>query len=335
MTLTKCKRRLWRIKLTLTSGNENVASGFTPEALIRGKKREAMDALSRLLSLHPLRTVLDTRCCGAMPWSVDHVARSYGTAPYHLIVEGGARLVVDGHQPVQLVAGDMLVLPRGHAHTLHVGAGLPDTTITDILCGQFHFGAAATSTLIDALPDIMLVRSAGHPEFVSLQVLVSLLRDESSGFRPGASAVVLNLASALFALILRAWLEQADAVPGLFALLTDPRLAAALHAMLATPEKAWSMEQLAQLCHMSRSTFLRAFRKVAATTPGELLVQIRMAQAAQWLKQAHRGIGEIGEAVGYQSEAAFNRAFKRYMGAGPGQYRRAGATDTDSDHPLH
>jgi len=316
-----------------------------------------MDALSRLLSLHPIRTALDTRCRSAAPWSVDHVAQSHGTAPYHLVVEGGAWLEMAGQAPLQLRAGDMLVLPRGHAHTLRIGGlgggrdlgggglgdggglgggggggglgvddGQPDGALTDILCGQFHFGAAAANTLIGALPDVVLIRTDGGPEFAGLQALVPLLRDESSAAKPGANAVVSHLASALFALILRAWLKQADAVPGLFALLADARLAPALQAMLTTPEKAWTMEQLAQLCHMSRSTFLRAFGKVAAATPGELLMRVRMAQAAQWLKQAHRGIGEISEAVGYHSEAAFNRAFKRYMGAGPGQYRRDDAT---------
>lgn len=289
-----------------------------------------MDALSRLLSLHPIRTALDTRCRGAAPWSVDHVVQSHGTAPYHLVVEGGAWLEMEGQAPLRLRSGDMLVLPRGHAHTLRVGAddGPPDGAVTDILCGQFHFGAAAANTLIGALPDVLLIRTGCSPEFAGLQALVPLLRDESSASKPGANAVVSHLASALFALILRAWLKQADAVPGLFALLADPRLAPALQGMLATPERAWTMEQLAQLCHMSRSTFLRAFRKVAAATPGELLMRVRMAQAAQWLKQAHRGIGEISEAVGYQSEAAFNRAFKRYMGAGPGQYRRDDADIT-------
>lgn len=312
-----------------------------------------MDALSRLLSLHPVQTALDTRCRVAVPWSIDYLAQSYGVAPYHLIVEGSAWLEVAGHEMVQLVAGDMLMLPRGHAHRLHTStagdapvmvslashghvAQLGNTAsgpLTDILCGQFNFGAAAASSLIGALPDIVLIRTAGRPEFAGLQALVTLLRDEASEFRPGAGAVVSHLASALFSLILRAWLEQAGAVPGLFALLADTRLAQALHAILAEPERNWSMEQLAHRCHMSRSTFVRAFRKVAGTTPGELLMRVRMAQAAQWLKQAHLAIGDISEAVGYQSEAAFNRAFKRYMGAGPGQYRRSGAAGAEGEAP--
>jgi AraC family transcriptional activator of mtrCDE len=274
---------------------------------------------------------------------MEYQAQDNGVAPYHLIVEGRARLEMDGRDAIELVAGDMLMLPRGHRHRL--GAGTPAQAaailtllpggevaqignqgsgpLTDILCGQFHYGTAAAGTLIGALPDIVLIRTAGRADFVGLQALVTLLRDEASSSRPGASAVVSHLASALFSLILRAWLEQAGAVPGLFTLLADGRLSKALNEMLAEPEKAWSMEQLAQRCNMSRSTFVRMFRKVSGTTPGDLLMRMRMAQASIWLQQANLGVGEISEAVGYNSEAAFNRAFKRYMGAGPGQYRRS------------
>lgn len=301
-----------------------------------------MDALSRLLSLHPVQTALDNRCLMEAPWSIEHLAQPYGVAPYHLVVEGRTWLAVDGHDRVELVAGDLLMLPHGHAHRLYVDEAndtcaasrqldAPDVAhvanatggpVTDILCGQFQFGSAAASTLIGALPDVVLIRTAGRSEFAGLQALVTLLRDEASSSRPGRSAVISHLASALFSLILRAWIEQAGTVPGLFALLADKRLSQALHDMLQTPQKAWSVEQLAQCCHMSRSTFVRLFRTLSGLTPGDVLMRIRMAQASIWLKQAYLGVGEISEAVGYQSEAAFNRAFKRYLGVGPGQYRR-------------
>jgi len=195
---------------------------------------------------------------------------------------------------------------------------------SDILCGQFHFDAGASHALVDALPQLILVRTAGRPEFASLQALMTMLRFETEEMRPGASTVVAQLASALFAMVMRAWLEQADSIPGLFALLAQPRLQTALHAMLEKPAEPWSVEQLAELCHMSRATFARLFREAAGATPGEILMRTRMTQAAQWLRQGRQSVAAIGEAVGYQSEAAFNRVFKRCFGVGPGQYRRAG-----------
>jgi len=159
-----------------------------------------MDALSRLLFLHPVRTALDTRCQFGEPWCMERAREDHGVAPYHLIVEGKARLDVDGHDPVELVRGDMLVLPRGHTHRLYNGSAicaLPRVSfvggeniarvindglgpVTDILCGQFHFGTATNNTLINALPDIVLVRTAGRQEFVGLQALVALLRAETT-----------------------------------------------------------------------------------------------------------------------------------------------------------
>ncbi|MEB0163756.1 AraC family transcriptional regulator [Glaciimonas sp. CA11.2] len=176
----------------------------------------------------------------------------------------------------------------------------------------------------------MMVRTAGRSDFAGLQALMTMLRVETEAMRPGANAVIAQLSSALFALVIRAWLEQAGTMPGLFAVLAERRLQAALQAMLAAPEKPWSLQDMAAACHMSRATFARLFRSVAGTTPATMLMQTRMAQAALWLAQGKRSVGDIGEAVGYQSEAAFNRVFKRCFGVGPGQYRRSARINHDA-----
>jgi AraC family transcriptional activator of mtrCDE len=304
-----------------------------------------MDALSRLLSLYPLSTALDIRCHFGAPWVLDHAATARGIAPYHLVVSGNAWLDAAGQKGVALQAGDIIVFPKGSAHRLYtegddeltplrdlsesqgvqvvqVKGNGGDGPVTDILCGQFEFDPGESNTLLDALPEMILVRTEGRPDFAGLKALITMLRVETEIMRPGASAVVSQLSSALFALVIRAWLEQADAVPGLFAVLAERRLQAALQAMLAAPEKPWSLDDMAAACHMSRATFARLFRSVAGTTPASMLMQTRMAQAARWLTQGKRSVGDIGEAVGYQSEAAFNRVFKRCFGVGPGQYRR-------------
>lgn len=281
-----------------------------------------MDGLSQLLLLYPVRTSLDTRCRASAAWGMERAAAPAGAAPYHLVVEGAAMLRLAGHPPLRLDAGDVLVLVRGQAHVLEIGAGDQAGGATEILCGQFHFGLTAAGSLADSLPDLILVRSRESQEMPGLQALMRLLGDEARAVQPGVEAVTSHLASALLALILRAWMKQAGAAPGLLALLGDRRLAPTLHAMLKTPEQAWTLEQLAGLCNMSRSTFLRAFRQRTGVTPGELLTRVRMTRASAWLEQPHRGVAEVGAAVGYQSEAAFQRAFKRYTGRGPGQYRR-------------
>ena len=305
-----------------------------------------MDTLSRLLSLYPLSTSLDVRCHFGAPWVLEHAAVASGIAPYHLVVSGTAWLDAEGQTGIALAAGDIVVFPKGSAHRLYAGIGdvmpqryLPgpqviakvvndgNGTATDILCGQFEFKSDASNPLLLALPDILLVRGGSRPDFSGLQALSGMLRQETDSQRAGASAVMTQLSSALFALVLRAWLEQAEAVPGLFALLADQRLQAALQGMLAAPEKAWTLQDMASACHMSRATFARVFQRVAGMTPAALLMQTRMAQAAIWLAQGKRTVADIGEAVGYQSEAAFNRVFKRCFDIGPGQYRRNARAD--------
>lgn len=309
-----------------------------------------MDALSRLLALHPVQTALDIRCHFGAPWVLDHPAEAAGVAPYHLIVSGGGWLDMDGQPRVAVQAGDIVLFPHGAPHRLHTGGSQPlppvqraaDGTdvvrvfenggagaVTDILCGRLEFGAAghagARNALLAALPELIHVRTAGRADFAGLQALIAMLRAETETARPGAGAVVSQLASALFALLLRAWLEQAASMPGLFALLAEPRLQAALQAMLAEPAKPWTLEELAGLCHMSRATFARVFQKAAGGTPAAVLTQTRMARAASLLAQGHAPVGQIAEQVGYQSEAAFNRIFKRSYGVGPGAYRRSAA----------
>lgn len=301
-----------------------------------------MDLLSRLLSLYPAGAALNVRCDLHAPWSLDHAQENVGTVPYHLIVSGNAFLDVGTRKNIALQAGVIVVFPKGTAHRLHVGATenpaplreLPRTqfakqsinddtgSVTDILCGKFQFDERASLILLDALPDFIVVNAASRDDLFGLRTLLTMLRQETDSTQPGASMIVSQLASTLFALVIRAWLAQEDAPPSLFTLLAEPRLQASVFAMLATPEKPWTLESMAAACNMSRANFVRVFTRAAGRSPTAVLLQTRMSIAAQRLLQSSRPIGEIAEVVGYQSEAAFSRVFKRSHGIGPGQYRR-------------
>ncbi|MGO0791072.1 cupin domain-containing protein [Herbaspirillum seropedicae] len=313
-----------------------------------------MDALSHLLFLHPVRAALDIRCRFGQPWHLQNAAQPQGTAPYHFILEGQAQLQWGAGEPLALQAGDLVVLVRGAAHglftapaaqaaavrvasttapvALHVNgqSGEGGPALSDFLCGQFTFDAPHSHALMQALPDLLWIRGAELPEGHGLRTLATLLRDECGGSegidgieaRPGAQAVVASLAAALFGLAVRAWLAQSGPTPGLLALLAHPLLHKAMQAMLEAPAEDWSLPRLAALCHMSRATFIRRFAEVGASTPAQVLLQLRMAQAARLLSYSKQATAQIGEAVGYQSEAAFNRVFRKYSGMGPGAYRR-------------
>ncbi|MRW88081.1 helix-turn-helix domain-containing protein [Pseudoduganella sp. FT26W] len=293
-----------------------------------------MDPLSHLLSLYPVRTALDIRCRFGAPWVLDHQGTPRGVAPYHLIVHGEAQ--VNGQM---LQTGDIIVFPHGDAHQLHIGDpaqaspmhGTPGLLRfetndgagpqTDILCGEFRFDADGSAGLLAALPPVLVVHTAGRPDAQSLRHLLRMLQEEAETPRGGSAAIIRQLASALFALLIRTWLEQALTVPGLFGVLAERRLQAAINGMLTAPEKPWTLEDLAEASHMSRATFARLFKQAANATPADVLAQLRMARAARLLDDGQPA-GAVGEAVGYQSEAAFNRAFKRQYGVGPGAYRR-------------
>ena len=303
-----------------------------------------MDSLSRLLALYPMRTALDVRCHFGAPFVLQQEAVAAGIAPYHLILQGQAWLTLAGQPDLALQAGDIVVFPHGSSHTLQLqgkGTAAPvhevasthslrtvvndgDGAATDLLCGQFTWEPQVSQALLATLPPCLLVRTHGNHQLAGLQALMRLLQQEAEQDRPGAATVLAQLSSALFAMLMRAWLEQKDPPPGLFAVLAERRLQAALQAMLTRPGQDWNLSSLAATCHMSRANFARVFRQVAGTTPAALLQQLRMAQAAQWLRQDGRPVADIGEQAGYQSEAAFNRVFKRHFGMGPGQYRRTG-----------
>lgn len=302
-----------------------------------------MGSLSQLLSLYPVRTALDIRCRFGAPWVLDHEGSGAGVAPYHLIVRGGGRLEVGGRRDIELEPGDIILFPTGSPHRLYSEQGreapvVPareadggplrllynegDAPETGILCGQFEFSHRQANLLLAALPEVVHIRTRERGDLAMLRNLLEMLRAETENERPGARAVVSQLASALFALLMRAWVEQAATMPGLFALLAEPRLQSALQAMLAAPEHPWQLAELAATCNMSRATFARVFQKAADATPAEILTRTRMARAAVLLSEGRLPMGEVAERVGYQSEAAFNRVFKRHYGIAPGAYRR-------------
>ncbi|NNG21469.1 AraC family transcriptional regulator [Massilia sp. ML15P13] len=308
-----------------------------------------MGTLSRLLSLYPVHTALDVRCHFAAPWVLDHEGSGSGIAPYHVVVRGRGWLEVGTRSDIPLQEGDIILFPTGAAHRLYTDdvkgppaayhqasapASLPqlcnDGTgpVTDILCGQFEFGEEPLNPLLAALPELVHVRTVDRRDLSALRSLIDILRNEAEAARPGGLALLSQLASALFTLVMRAWVEQSQTAPGLFGMLAEPRLQPALHAMLTEPERPWELAELAALCNTSRATFARLFQRAAQATPAQVLTVTRMAKAATLLRGGRLPVGQIADQVGYQSEAAFNRIFKRTYGVGPGAYRRAAAASS-------
>ena len=308
-----------------------------------------MDWLSQLLEMVTVRGRLDLRCTFGAPWRIDQGAGKENEIAYHAVVSGVA--VLDdpaGGRPLQLKAGDILLLAGNPRHVMHDGSGARPRPARnhqhlnlvisenegegerlDLLCGHFVIASPHDRLLRNYLPPRLVVHTersgevAGAGTAAQLANLVSLMRAESAADHLGGRAMLNALSTAMFALVLRLASETDDAPVGLLALAGHPRLAPALLALFNEPARAWSLPELARLCNMSRATLVRQFQQALGRSASDLLSDIRMTLAANELRKPSMSTGAVADAVGYQSEAAFQRAFKCHMGMTPAQWRKA------------
>ena len=196
----------------------------------------------------------------------------------------------------------------------------------DLLCGHFAVTPPHDRLLRSYLPPRLVVHADTHTgqkeTAAQLAGLVSLMRSESADDHLGGRAMLNALSTAMFALVLRLASETEDAPRGLLALAGHPRLAPAVAALFNEPARAWSLPELARLCNMSRATLARQFQEKLGRSASDLLTDIRMTLAANELKKSSASTGAVAEAAGYQSEAAFQRAFKSHLGITPAQWRK-------------
>lgn len=309
-----------------------------------------VDWLSHLLQMITITGRLEVRCAYGAPWRVAWAQSAAHEVPYHVVLKGRA-IIEDPETDTarELVAGDIVLLPHGSAHVLHDGSGYaPGPTCErrdsagltfsendgqgerlDMLCGRFLIGPPHDRLIRNYLPTNVVVRTMeGHGETGVVRAsnhlasFVGLMREESTGNKVGGYAIVNALSSALFTLVLREASESEQAPAGLLALAGHPRLAPAISAMFADPARPWNLPELADLCSMSRATFMRHFQDTLGRSAVELLTDIRMSLAANELKKPMMTTEAVAESVGYQSVSSFRRVFTERMGMTPGQWRR-------------
>src|ERR1700758_4353997 len=193
----------------------------------------------------------------------------------------------------------------------------------DLLCGHFAIAPPHDRLLRAYPPRRLVVHSRGQDGGKNAAQLAGRpVRGESAQDHLGGRAMLNALWTAMFALVLRLASEAEDAPRGLLTLAGHPRLAPAVAALFNEPARAWSLPDLALLCNMSRATLARQFQEKLGRSASDLLADIRMTLAANELRKSSLSTGAVAEAVGYQSEAAFQRAFKSHMGVTPAQWRR-------------
>jgi AraC family transcriptional activator of mtrCDE len=310
-----------------------------------------VDWLSQLLRMITVTGQLEVRCAYGAPWRIAWPQAAAHEIPYHVVLQGRAIIKNPKTETTrELVGGDVVLLPHGSEHVLHDGSGqAPAHTNNrrgsggwmlsendgqgeqlDMLCGRFFIGPPHDRLIRNYLPTDLVIRAmdGDSDEGIKsasnhLASLLGLMRMESTSDKLGGNAVLNALSSALFTLVLRAASESEHAPAGLLALAGHPRLAPAISAMFADPARPWNLPDLADLCSMSRATFMRHFQDKLGRSAVELLTDIRMSLAANELKKPTMTTAAVAESVGYRSEAAFRRAFAEWMGMTPGQWRSA------------
>lgn len=309
-----------------------------------------IDWLSHLLQLITITGQLEVRCAYGAPWRVTWGRAAANEIPYHVIVKGRAILEnPETRTARELVSGDIVLLPHGAAHVLHDGSGqTPIRTHEsvgsagwmlsendgqgeqlDLMCGRFFIAPPHDRLIRNYMPAELVARamnSNGEDGTGSasnqLASLVRLMRMESAGDRAGGRAILNALSSALFTLVLRSASEAEKAPEGLLALAGHPRLAPAIAAMFADPARSWKLPDLAEMCGMSRATFMRHFQDRLGCSALDLLTDLRMSLAANELKKPAISTEAVAETAGYQSVSAFRRVFAERMGMTPGEWRR-------------
>ena len=264
---------------------------------------------------------------------------------FFAVVKGGCWVAIDGEpEPVRFDTGDVGLLTAKRsfvvcselgvealdAMSVFSGGKNPTGRIGEgedfaYLGGHVLLDEASGRLLSDVLPPWIRV-AAESPQATSFRWLLEQLVTERAADLPGAQLVSAQLAQLLFIQILRAHLQTSDPMSGWLRALSDPRIAPALRLMHGDPARSWHLEELAEACAMSRTTFALRFRTSAGVAPLTYLAEWRMRLAERSLREENKPVAVIAQALGYGSESAFSNAFKRVTGHSPKAYRAAAAT---------
>lgn len=265
---------------------------------------------------------------------------------FHVVMDGSCLITTSGGATVSLGTGDILVLPHGAGHCAADTADSPTPLVFDlpheyisrqyavlrhgdggapcsIICGVVHLGHPAARLLISVLPELMHVDAAtGRRQWEWLPSILTLMTAEAQTTRPGGETVITRLSDILVIQAIRAWIETSpEAQSGWLRALRHPQIGEAISMIHRDPAGEWTVARLASEVGMSRSSFSAQFTELVEMSPKQYITRWRVRLAEDQLSDPSRSLAQIASEVGYQSEAAFSRAFKRETGVSPSQAR--------------
>lgn len=304
-----------------------------------------VDPLGETLHFLRMSGTFYCRCELGAPWGVVMPAMP-GSLMFHVVISGECWVEVDGTAPQVLQQGDLAVIPHGVGHRIASDAAISGPKLFDLqreevspryeilryghggaathlLCGVAHFDHPAAEHLVQLLPGLIVAAASRSGDLEWLNGTLQFISSEAGALRPGGETMITRLADVLVIQAIRAWVEDEGASHvGWLAALRDRQIGHALTLMHRQPQRGWTVEALAQEVAMSRSAFAARFSDLAGEPPMLYLTRWRMNLALTRLREEGPTLGRLATDLGYQSEAAFSRAFKRYMGVSPGSVRR-------------
>ncbi len=303
-----------------------------------------MDVLTEVLSTMRVSSALYARVEAAAPWGIDFEV--HHAIKFCLVTRGSCCLVVPGKEPQTLAEGDFLLTTGGARYTLCDAPGSPSRPLTELLTGDPHgvdqavrlggpgetatllngiltFAASEESYFLGLLPPLLLIRREQARE-AGFDVYLHRLTVEAQDPSPGAQLVANWLSGILFVHSVRVYARSEGARTGWLAALADRKLALALQAVHQRLAHRWTVQELAEVAGMSRSAFASAFKALVGKAPLEYVSDWRMQVAKGLLHEGSQKLSAVASVLGYESDTAFSKAFKRTTGATPAEYRRKG-----------
>ncbi|MCU7804096.1 MAG: AraC family transcriptional regulator [Candidatus Thiodiazotropha sp. (ex Lucinoma borealis)] len=306
------------------------------------------DPLGETLHLLRLNGTFYCRSELTAPWGIE-LPPFEGRMMFHVVTAGHCWLEVEGEEPHLLQQGSLALVPHGNGHCIRskpTDETLPlfdipvervsdryeimrhggDGELTHLTCGVVRFDHVAGQQLIALLPKVLQIDTWADEEGSWLQSTLRFIAREARELRPGGETVITHLADILIIQAIRSWLDSApDANRGWLAALRDKYVGKALAAIHREPEKDWTVASLAKEVGMSRSGFSARFTDLVGDSAMRYLTQWRMQLARAQLLETSDSLSVLANRLGYQSEAAFCRAFKRVFGVSPGSIRHTSA----------
>ena len=250
----------------------------------------------------------------------DRLSVRAGRVRFHHVVSGAVEITgaVDTARPeapVRLAAGDFLLLPRAGAHRIRA------TEDAELASGELEAATAAGLPFVQALPEVLVACGFVVREPHMLPLIETLTR-EFGGMRAGNCLMASRIATIIAAAAVRSWAENGCATDQWLVSVRDPHIARAVAAMRDAPGDPWTVESPARVARASRTVFAERFRELVGDSPTRYLTALRMEQAKDLLRFDALSVGEVAQRLGYGSDVAFSRAFRRHTGSSPAGWRR-------------